>query len=457
MKILPITVLLTLGLTGCNLYKDYSRPEGLPVTDLYSDSTMMRADTLSSLGNVPWRDLFSDAHLQNLIDEALDNNTDLQVAMLRIDEANAALSAAKLAFYPSVALQPDVSVSSIGGKSPTTTYQIPVNVSWEVDLFGKLRNAKKEQQMLLLQQSAYARSVRSSLIASVANAYYALLMLDSQIDISAQTIEVWREQVRTMELQFKVGGVRENALTQAQANLEGLLSTHNTLRRQLRKTENSLCTLIGTTYRPIARNTLDAQSVPADIRVGIPLQLLSNRPDVVASEMALAASFYTVNQSRAAFYPSLVIGGSAGWTDALGKAVTNPGGWLLSALGSVTQPIFQRGQLKANLRVSEDEEHIALLNYRQTLLNAGQEVNDALFAIESYGNDLAFHTSQSLALEKTVKSNELLFRTNNATYLELIASHQDLLASRLNLVADKVNQLQSVVTLYKALGGGADQ
>ena len=231
MKILPITVLLTLGLTGCNLYKDYSRPEGLPVTDLYSDSTMMRADTLSSLGNVPWRDLFSDAHLQNLIDEALDNNTDLQVAMLRIDEANAALSAAKLAFYPSVALQPDVSVSSIGGKSPTTTYQIPVNVSWEVDLFGKLRNAKKEQQMLLLQQSAYARSVRSSLIASVANAYYALLMLDSQIDISAQTIEVWREQVRTMELQFKVGGVRENALTQAQANLEGLLSTHNTLRR----------------------------------------------------------------------------------------------------------------------------------------------------------------------------------------------------------------------------------
>ena len=311
--------------------------------------------------------------------------------------------------------------------------------------------------MLLLQQSAYARSVRSSLIASVANAYYALLMLDSQIDISAQTIEVWREQVRTMELQFKVGGVRENALTQAQANLEGLLSTHNTLRRQLRKTENSLCTLIGTTYRPIARNTLDAQSVPADIRVGIPLQLLSNRPDVVASEMALAASFYTVNQSRAAFYPSLVIGGSAGWTDALGKAVTNPGGWLLSALGSVTQPIFQRGQLKANLRVSEDEEHIALLNYRQTLLNAGQEVNDALFAIESYGNDLAFHTSQSLALEKTVKSNELLFRTNNATYLELLASHQDLLASRLNLVADKVNQLQSVVTLYKALGGGADQ
>ena len=457
MKILPITVLLTLGLTGCNLYKDYSRPEGLPVTDLYSDSTMMRADTLSSLGNVPWRDLFSDAHLQNLIDEALDNNTDLQVAMLRIDEANAALSAAKLAFYPSVALQPDVSVSSIGGKSPTTTYQIPVNVSWEVDLFGKLRNAKKEQQMLLLQQSAYARSVRSSLIASVANAYYALLMLDSQIDISAQTIEVWREQVRTMELQFKVGGVRENALTQAQANLEGLLSTHNTLRRQLRKTENSLCTLIGTTYRPIARNTLDAQSVPADIRVGIPLQLLSNRPDVVASEMALAASFYTVNQSRAAFYPSLVIGGSAGWTDALGNAVTNPGGWLLSALGSVTQPIFQRGQLKANLRVSEDEEHIALLNYRQTLLNAGQEVNDALFAIESYGNDLAFHTSQSLALEKTVKSNELLFRTNNATYLELLASHQDLLASRLNLVADKVNQLQSVVTLYKALGGGADQ
>lgn len=200
---------------------------------------------------------------------------------------------------------------------------------------------------------------------------------------------------------------------------------------------------------------MSAQTIPGDISVGIPLQLLSNRPDVVRAEMTLAAAYYSTNQSRAAFYPSLNIGGSAGWTNALGQGITNPGGWILSALGSLTQPIFQRGKLISNLRISKDEEQIALLNYKQTLLNAGQEVNDALYAIESYGKNYAVHSSQCEALEQTVKSNELLFRTNNATYLELLASRQDLLNSRLNLVSDKVCQLQSVVSLYKALGGGA--
>uniref|UniRef100_UPI00265B2984 TolC family protein n=1 Tax=uncultured Duncaniella sp. TaxID=2768039 RepID=UPI00265B2984 len=179
------------------------------------------------------------------------------------------------------------------------------------------------------------------------------------------------------------------------------------------------------------------------------------RPDVVQAEMTLAAAYYSTNQARAAFYPSLTIGGSAGWTNALGQAVSNPGGWIISALGSLTQPIFQRGKLISNLRISKDEEQIALLNYKQTLLNAGQEVNDALYAIESHGNNYSYHTSQCDALTRTVKSNELLFRTNNATYLELLSSRQDLLNSRLNLIADKVSQLQSVVSLYMALGGGA--
>ncbi len=170
--------------------------------------------------------------------------------------------------------------------------------------------------------------------------------------------------------------------------------------------------------------------------------------------MALAAAYYSTNQSRSAFYPSLVLGGSAGWTNALGQAVSNPGGWILSALGSLTQPIFQRGKLVSNLRISKDEEQVALLNYKQVLLDAGQEVNDALYAIDSYGRNLSYHSAQCEALQKTVKSNEVLFRTNNATYLELLSSRQDLLNSRLNLVADRLNQLRSVVTLYKVLGGG---
>ena len=454
MKRLITITILSIGLTGCNIYKSYSRPDDLPVQELYNDSTMLSADTTASLGNMPWRTLFTDPCLQALIEEGLASNTDLQVAMLRIDQASAGLTAAKLAYLPS--LSANGAITSVDGAKPSKTYEIPLSLSWEIDLFGKLTNAKREQQAVLLQQSAYARAVRSGLIAGIANSYFSLLMLDNQLEISAQTVEIWREQVRTLELQLKVGDVRENAVNQARANLNQLLATHNTLLRQQRETENALCTLLGTTYRSIRRSTLDNQSIPSEISVGIPLQLLSARPDVVQAEMTLAAAYYSTNQSRAAFYPSLTIGGSAGWTNSLGQAVSNPGGWILQALGSLTQPIFQRGKLISNLRIAKDEEEIAKLNYRQALLDAGQEVNDALYAIESYGDNLRYHTEQCQALERTVKSNELLFRTNNATYLELLSSRQDLLNSRLNIVADRLNQLQSVVTLYKALGGGAE-
>ncbi len=456
MKRLITITILSIGLTGCNIYKSYSRPDDLPVQELYNDSTMLSADTTASLGNMPWRTLFTDPCLQALIEEGLASNTDLQVAMLRIDQASAGLTAAKLAYLPSLTLSANGAITSVDGAKPSKTYEIPLSLSWEIDLFGKLTNAKREQQAVLLQQSAYARAVRSGLIAGIANSYFSLLMLDNQLEISAQTVEIWREQVRTLELQLKVGDVRENAANQARANLNQLLATHNTLLRQQRETENALCTLLGTTYRSIRRSTLDNQSIPSEISVGIPLQLLSARPDVVQAEMTLAAAYYSTNQSRAAFYPSLTIGGSAGWTNSLGQAVSNPGGWILQALGSLTQPIFQRGKLISNLRIAKDEEEIAKLNYRQALLDAGQEVNDALYAIESYGDNLRYHTEQCQALERTVKSNELLFRTNNATYLELLSSRQDLLNSRLNIVADRLNQLQSVVTLYKALGGGAE-
>jgi NodT family efflux transporter outer membrane factor (OMF) lipoprotein len=417
---------------------------------------MAAPDSLKPLGTMPWRQLFADPLLQALIEEGLGSNTDLQVAMLRIDEAAAGLKAAKLAYLPELTLSPNGSITSVDGHKAVKTYEIPVNLSWEIDLFGKLRNAKREKQMQLLAQSAYAEGVRSELIASIANCYYTLLMLDSQVEVSSSTIDVWREQVRTMELLLKVGDIHENALTQARANLNGLLASHNTLLRQQRETENSMCTLLGTTWRPIGRGSLDAQTMPEGISAGLPLNLLSRRPDVVAAEMTLAASFYSTNQARAAFYPSLTLGGSAGWTNALGQGVSNPGGWLLSALAQLTQPFFQRGKLISNLRVAKDEEQIALLNYRQALLDAGQEVNDALFAIESYGQNYDFHSGQCDDLQRTVRSNEILFRTNNATYLELLSARQELLNSRINLIADRVSQLQAVVTLYRALGGGAE-
>ncbi|WP_274957078.1 efflux transporter outer membrane subunit [Millionella massiliensis] len=458
MKRIIVYAVSAVWLSGCSVYRNYQRPEQMPVDSLYrTEGTAAVADSLT-LGDLPWTEIFRDSSLQELIRFGLENNTDMQTALLRLDQAEAQLKAARLAFYPSLSFSPSGTISSTDGAAAVKTYELPVQASWEVDLFGNLRNAKKEAQSQLLQQQAYKQAVRSALIATIANDYYSLLMLDRQVEISRQTLDLWREQVRTMESQLQVGETTENAVTQARANLYELEASHNDLQRQQREMENTICTLLGTTSRSIARGTLDEQVLPEVLSIGVPVRLLSRRPDVVQAEMELAAAYYVTNQARSAFYPSLTLSGSAGWTNSLGEAVTNPGGWILSAVGSLAQPIFNRGKLKANLRVSKDDEEIAKLNYKQTLLDAGQEVNDALYAAESAAwslESLESHSRQCDELERTVHTSEVLYRTGNSTYLELLTAQQSLLSARLSVVSDRFSQLQAVVNLYQALGGGA--
>lgn len=443
-------------LSSCHIYRNYQRPDNLPTDSLFRDADNQPVTDSLSLGDLPWQEIFQDTLLQQYIRYGLEHNTDMQTALLRIDQAKAQLTAAKLSFLPSLTLSPQGTLTSTAGSKTVKTYELPVQASWEIDLFGNLRNAKKGTQATLLQQQAYQQAVRSELIAGIANTYYSLLMLDEQVAISQSTLEVWKEQVRTMEARMKVGEETENAVTQARASLYELEATHNDLLRQQRETENSLCTLLGMTSRSLERGTLDKQIFPETLPTGIPVRLLSRRPDIVQAEMTLANAYYTTNQARSAFYPNLNLSGSTGWTNALGQAVTNPGDWILSAVASLTQPLFNRGKLISNLRVSKDEEQIALLNYRQALLDAGQEVNDALYATESAGRSLESHRKQCRELERTVQTSEALYRTDNATYLELLTARQSLLNARLNVVTDSFTQCQAVINLYQALGGGAE-
>ena len=440
-------------LSSCHIYRNYQRPDNLPTDSLFRDADNQPVTDSLSLGDLPWQEIFQDTLLQQYIRYGLEHNTDMQTALLRVDQAKAQLTAAKLSFLPSLTLSPQGTLTSTAGSKTVKTYELPVQASWEIDLFGNLR---KGTQATLLQQQAYQQAVRSELIAGIANTYYSLLMLDEQVAISQSTLEVWKEQVRTMEARMKVGEETENAVTQARASLYELEATHNDLLRQQRETENSLCTLLGMTSRSLERGTLDKQIFPETLPTGIPVRLLSRRPDIVQAEMTLANAYYTTNQARSAFYPNLNLSGSAGWTNALGQAVTNPGDWILSAVASLTQPLFNRGKLISNLRVSKDEEQIALLNYRQTLLDAGQEVNDALYATESAGRSLESHRKQCRELERTVQTSEALYRTGNATYLELLTARQSLLNARLNVVTDSFTQCQAVINLYQALGGGAE-
>ena len=457
MKKIIYMILCMAAMSSCHIYRNYQRPEGLPTDSLFRDWANGRSEVDSlTLGDLPWQVLFRETLLQDLIRYGLENNTDMQTALLRVDQAKAQLKAARLSFLPSLALSPQGTLTGTDGSKTVKTYELPIQASWEIDLFGNLRNAKKGSQATLLQQEAYRQAIRSDLIASIANGYYSLLMLDGQLEISRATLEVWKEQIRVMESKFKVGEETENAVSQARASLHELEATHNDLLRQQREVENALCTLLGTTARSIERGSLEQQTFPERINAGLPVRLLSKRPDVVQAEMVLANAYYTVNQARSAFYPNLTLSGNAGWANSLGQVVSNPGGWILSAVASLTQPIFNRGKLISNLRVSKDEEQIALLAYKQALLDAGQEVNDALYATESVQRSLDSHRRQCKELERAVQTSEALYRTGNATYLELLTARQSLLNARLNAVSDRFTYCQSIINLYNALGGGCE-
>lgn len=457
-KIVLFAIIIALT-SSCSIYRKYQRPEDLPVDSLFRADlidTTAGADT-SSLGYIPWNEMFTDPYLQDLINTGLRHNVDLQSAILRVEQAKAQLSAAKWAYAPSLNLTPQGGLNSVNAEKATWSYNLGGAVSWDIDLFGSLLNSKRGAQATLLQQQAYQQAVRSQIIGAIANSYYALLMMDEQVRINGETVDIWKENVRTMEAMLKVGKTNESAVTQARANLYALEASYADLLRQQRETENSICTLLGQPYFPIERGTLAEQTIPEDITVGVPLQLLSNRPDVMQAEMAYASSYYTTNMARSAFYPGLNLSGTAGWTTSVGRAIADPAGFLLSALGQLTVPIFNHGQLRANLKVSKAEEEIARLNYRQALLNAGEEVNNALFAIQTNETMLEKHQAQCKDLEKALISTESLYRNSSGTsYLELLTAQQSLLSAQTSAINDRYALLQSVVTLYQALGGGKE-
>lgn len=462
--IIPLAVLM---MSGCSIYRKYQRPEDLVAVDsLYRAELVAPVDSTvvedsASFGYMPWKEMFTDPHLQELIRTALDNNTDLLSAALRVQQAQAQLKASKWAYSPSLNLGPqggyNYTLADNQGSVTTSgswTYNAGLSVSWDIDLFGSLLNAKRGAQATLLQQEAYRQAVRSQLIATVANTYYSLLMLDEQVRISEENVALWSEQIRSMEAMLKVGRVNENAVTQSRAQLYGLEASLADMKRQRQEAENALCSILGSVYTQIERSTIDEQTLPKDSSVGVPLELLSNRPDVYQAEMALASAYYSTNQARSAMYPQLTLSGSGGWTDALGKAV-NPGQLIVTAIAQLAKPIFYKGQLTANLRVAKAEEEIAKLTYKQTLLNAGEEVNNNLYALEIYDEMLQKHQSQLSDLERTVETAESLYqRSTKMTYLEVLTARQSLLSAQLNVISDKYQLLQTTVNLYRSLGGG---
>lgn len=452
MKRIIIGLLLLTGLSGCHIYRTYERPELSGVDSLYRVPAMTE-DTMS-LADFSWKELFTDTVLQQLIEKGIANNTDLNIARLKVREAEALLTSSKLAYLPSVSLTPQGTIKSIEGNSPTKTYNLAASADWELDIFGRLTNAKREAKAVLEQSQAYKQAVQTQLIATIANSYYTLLMLDKQLDISKRTAEIWAENLRVMKALKKAGQTTEMAVAQIEASKLSVDASLLSLEQQITEVENSLSSLLGVVPQRIDRSTLDMQSFPDTLSVGVPLQLLQRRPDVRQSEAVLAESFYTTNRAYSAFYPAITLSGSAGWTNAAGAIISNPGEWLFSAVGALVQPLFNRGQNIANLKVAKARQEEALLTFRQTLLNAGTEVNDALLQWQVARRRLDLDRQQIISLQSAVRSSELLMRHSSQNNLEVLTARQTLLDAELSAVSDRFEEIQGVINLYHALGGG---
>ena len=447
----------SLLMTSCGLYNKYERPEvnakGI-VRDVQSTTDTLAVADTASFGNLPWREVFTDPQLQSLIETGLANNTNLLNAALNVKMVEDQLMIAKLAFVPGFTFSPQGTVASWDGNKATKTYSLPVTASWSVDLFGNLLNVKRSAQMALLATKDYQQVVQTKVISNIANMYYTLLMLDKQLqavnDMSKLVEETWN----IMKIQKELGRVKVTSVQSAEANLYSVQAQAADLKRQIRETENSLSLLLGQQAQTIKRGTFEGQSLPSKFSTGIGLQLLNNRPDVHYAEMSLAQCFYDVNTARSKFYPNITISGTGAFTNSGGGGIVNPGKWLLSAVGSLTQPIFAHGQIVAGLKVAKAKQEQAYNTWQNAVLSAGSEVSNALVLYNSSDEKSKLEEKQVESLKKNVEYNKMLFNDGSATYLEVITAQQSLLNAELSKVADDFYKMQAVVNLYYALGGG---
>lgn len=455
-----LVILFCLVLSSCGLYNKYERPEvdtqGL-IRDAVSDIDTLAVQDTTSFGNLPWREVFTDPQLQKLIEQGLEKNADLQNAALTVQMYETMLKAAKLAFLPAVQFGSNNGMGTISTlhTNPSVTtkaYSLPVTASWTIDLFGNILSQKRSTQMKLLGMKDYQMAVRAQIISGIANSYYTLLMLDKQVEIVDEMSRMSKETWEMMKLQHQLGRVRSTGVQSAEAAYLSMQTRANDFKRQIRATENALCLLIGQAGQQVPRSTLEAQSLPTEFSTGVGVQLLQNRPDVHNAEMQLAACFHDVQTARSQFYPTISIGATGAFTNSNGSL--NPGKWLTTLFANLTQPIFARGALIANLKVSKIQYEQAFNTWQKSILSAGNEVSNALVTYNTYDANSKIEEERIAVLTKSVEDTKALYRSSSSSYLEVLTAEQNLLNAQLAKVSDDFSKMQAVVSLYTALGGG---
>ncbi len=453
-------------LSGCGLYKNYERPQDIAVEGIYGSA--QSGDSLG-LGDLGWREIFTDPLLQEIIERGLAQNANMRQADLRIQEAQNNLRAAKLAFFPSISIAPQGTISgiwdpsnreeykSVMGNGATKTYAIPVAANWQADCFGQLRNAKKGSEVAVENMQTVRQAVQTAVVANIANLYYTLCMLDEQLRIAEETSENWKQNLEVTKLLMQAGQSNKAAVSSTEANYWSIMGTIVEIRNQIVLTENALANLLGETPHPFKRKTLESFQMPNACVTGVPISILSRRPDVRQAELALASSFYTKNQVRASFYPALNISASGQYTNSLGSMVINPGGIIAALVGTLTQPLFAQGKLRAAYKNALAEQEVAKIGFQQKILDAGNEVCSAMANIQVYKAEQEYIDKQVQSMQDAVEATQALMKySNQVNYLNVLTAQSGLLQAQISQLTNKYNVISGVISLYQALGGGAE-
>ena len=459
-----LLVVVSVTLQGCFVSKDYKQPELVETQNLYRTDNLP-TDSLS-MADVSWKTLFTDNYLSQYIEEGLQNNMDVRIAIQQIVAAEAYLKQGKAGYFPTLTGNASASRTYISGNGQQGAilrnlgtdhidqFELSGALSWEADIWGKIRSNKRAYQASYLQSVAAHQAVKTQLVSSIATTYYQLLALDAQLAITKQTIETREKGVETIKALKDAGQVTQVAVDQNIAQYNNAKALQVDLETAIFKTENTLSILLGKVPQHFERSQMEMQTLESDLKLGVPATLLSNRPDVIAAEYALIQSFELTNVARSNFYPSLTLTASSGFQSLDFDNLFNANSLFANVVGGLAQPIFNQRKIKTQYEVSKAQQEQALLNFKKSLLVAGNEVSNALFAYNAETRKFQYRQKEVEALRNAENNSEELLKNGYANYLDLLTARQSALNAELNVIDSKLQQLLTVVDLYEALGGG---
>lgn len=465
-KFLGVSIVL-ISLQSCLVSKEYERADVVQEKAFRTDSLVQDTTTIAAIS---WKEMFTDPKLQGYISHALENNVDNLIAVQQIKAAESYVKQGKAGYYPTLSVGAQYNVNALSkngqqsaliqntGSNRFDLFEVSGSLSWEADIWGKIRSQKRSYEASFMQAVATQQAIKTKLISSIASTYYQLLAIDQEIDLTKETIKLRKTSWETTEAlqEAGIGGVTSIAVNQTKAQYLDAQAFLIDLQNQSRLMENTICILIGDEPHPIERSTLATQNVTTDLRIGVPAELLNNRPDVLVAENNYRATFEMTNVARAYFYPSLTI--SAGG----GLQSTDISNWFSlnsifgNLIGGIFAPIFNGRQIRTQYEVAETQQEQARLNYRGVLIQASKEVSDALYSYQSATQKIEIQKEEQELLDQAVEDSQDLLTSgfNNVSYLEVLTAQQNALNVGLAVINTRVVQLNSIVNLYESLGGG---